>query len=97
MPFIVGSKLELLIHTASIRTSSTGYPFQDTSDGVPKKARVKTKWKHGMLMRLSLYLSLLYTAIEIRNSQISFVFVTVFGIKTLRRLGDILTTSWIQL
>ena len=34
-----------------------------------------------MLMRLSLYLSLLCTAIEIRNSQISFVFVTVFGIK----------------
>ena len=97
VPFIVGSKLELLIHTASIRTSSTGYPFQDTSDGVPKKARVKTKWKYGMLMRLSLYLSLLCTAIEIRNSQISFVFVTVFGIKTLRRLGDILTTSWIQL
>ena len=50
-----------------------------------------------MLMRLSLYLSLLCTAIEIRNSQISFVFVTVFGIKTLRRLGDILTTNWIQL
>ena len=93
VPFIEGSKLELLIHKASIHTSSTGYPFQDTSDGVPKKARVKTKWKHGMLMRLSL----LCTAIEIRNSQISFVFVTVFGIKTLRRLRDILTTNWIQL